>query len=145
MLVWIDPMCPEVQKEAQPSGALRRLESRWMPTDSAWVFYVAARTRRDEMMAPSMWRPWMKESKLRGAVLVDSSGSLARTLGVDRVPGAAVLDADGYLRWRGPVRPIDSTGVPQASLVLDSLLRGSALPPSDSGEDQGCPTLDRVF
>lgn len=145
MLVWIDPMCPEVQRAAQSDGALRRMESRWMQTDSAWVLYVAARTRSDEVMEPPLWRPWMKESKLRGAVLVDSAGSLARLLGVETVPSAAVVDPDGYLRWRGPLRPVDEAGNPQASLVLDSLLHGNALPAPDPGPDRGCSTAGRPF
>lgn len=146
MLVWIDPMCPEVQKSAEYDGALRKLESRWMLTDSAWVLYVAARTRPDEVMDPSMWRPWMKETKLRGAVLVDSSAHLARILGVRNAPAAVVVDQDGYMRWRGPVRAAqDADGVSQASMVLDSVLHGSALPEPDHGFDAGCPMEERVW
>lgn len=146
MLVWIDPMCPEVQRSAEYDGMLRRLESRWMPTDSAWVLYVAARTRADEVMDPAMWRPWMKESKLRGPVLMDSGAHLARILGVRNSPAAAVVDQDGYLRWRGALRATsDPDGMPQASLVLDSVLHGSALPEPDQGFDAGCPMRDRVW
>jgi hypothetical protein len=145
MVVWIDPMCPQVQDAAGSGGALRRLESRWMPTDSAWIVYVAARTQADEVMAPQMWRPWMKEMKLRGPVLVDSAATLARAFGARFAPTAAVVDQFGDLRWRGPLRARDSTGLPLASLVLDSVLAGRALPESDTGTDEGCPTLERVW
>jgi len=145
LMIWLDPMCPQVQDAAIPGGALRRMESRWMPTDSAWVVYVAARTRADQVMDPQMWRPWMKEMRLRGPVLVDSAGTLSRTLGAELAPAAAVVDGDGVLRWRGPLRPVDSTGVPLASEVLDSVLAGRALPPPDDRVDEGCPMRDRVW
>lgn len=145
LVIWLDPMCPEVQDAALPGGALRRMESRWMPTDSAWVVYVAARTRADQVMDPQMWRPWMKEMRLRGPVLVDSSGILSRTLGAELAPAAAVVDGDGVLRWRGPMRSLDSTGVPLASQVLDSVLGNRALPAPDNRADEGCRMRDRVW
>lgn len=116
-----------------------------MPTDSAWVVYVAARTRADQVMDPQMWRPWMKEMRLRGPVLVDSSGILSRTLGAELAPAAAVVDGDGVLRWRGPMRSLDSTGVPLASQVLDSVLGNRALPAPDNRADEGCRMRDRVW
>jgi hypothetical protein len=145
LVVWIDPMCPQVQEAAVSGGALRRMESRWMPTDSAWIVYVAARTRSDEVMDPQMWRPWMKEMKLRGPVLVDSAATLSRALGAGYAPAAVVVDQEGVLRWRGPVRAFDSTGLPLASLVLDSVMAGRALPTPDDRADQGCPMRDRVW
>jgi hypothetical protein len=145
LVVWLDPMCPEVQQAATPGGALRRMESRWMPTDSAWIVYVAARTRPDEVMDPEMWRPWMKEMKLRGPVLVDSAATLSRALGAGFAPAAAVVDQDGVLRWRGPLRAQDSSGLPLASRVLDSVLAGRALPTPDDRMDEGCPMRDRVW
>jgi len=145
MVVWLDPMCPEVQQAAVSGGVLRRMESRWMPTDSAWIVYVAARTRSDEVMDPAMWRPWMKEMKLRGPVLVDSAATLSRAFGAGYAPAAAVVDQDGALRWRGPLRTLDSTGLPLASLVLDSVLAGRALPAPDGRADGGCPMRDRVW
>lgn len=145
IVVWLDPMCPQVQDAASPGGVLRLMESRWMPTDSVWIVYVAARTRRDEVMDPQMWRPWMKEVKLRGPVLVDSTSALARIFGAGHAPAAAVVDQNGALRWRGPLRAVDSSGLPLASQVLDSVLAGRALPFPDNRPDQGCPMQNRVW
>jgi len=142
LLVWIDPMCPQVQEAALSGGALRKLESRWMPTDSAWIVYIAARTRSDESMDLLMWRPWMKEMRLRGPVLVDSTGFLSRSLGVFHAPGAAVVDRIGALRWRGPMQlDDDSDALPMASQVLDSVLAGRDLPISEGEGDLGCPIV----
>jgi hypothetical protein len=145
LIVWIDPMCPQVQEAALQGGALRRIESRWMPTDSAWIVYVATRTRAEESMDLQMWRPWMKEMRLRGQVLIDTTGSLSRRLGAVRTPGAAVIDRIGALCWRGPLWMDDDSGaLPLASQVLDSVLHGRDLPTWDTDLDTGCPILEHV-
>ena len=87
----------------------------------------------------------MKEMKLRGPVLVDSAATLSRVLGAGNAPAAAVVDQYGALRWRGPLRSVDSTGIPLASLVLDSVLAGRALPSPDDRADGGCPMRARVW
>jgi hypothetical protein len=142
LIAWIDPICPQVQEAAMYGGALRKLEGRWMSTDSAWIVYVSSRSHEEAAMDPKMWRPWMKEMRLRGPVLVDGGGALARSFGVARVPDAVVLDGTGRLRWRGPLRlEEDSSMAPLASDVLDSVLSGGELPGLEDDVDTGCPIL----
>lgn len=144
LLVWIDPLCPQVEHASQSGGPLRTLESRWNATDSAWVYYVAARTYPDAVLKPSMWRPWLKEMKLRGSVILDTSMSLARTLGVHSVPYAVVVGPDGDLRWKGPVQSEEEGQIPGASMVLDSVLANRPLP-ALSLKDTGCSIKDRLW
>ncbi|HNY32527.1 MAG TPA: hypothetical protein PKO15_16695 [Fibrobacteria bacterium] len=159
MLVWIDPLCPQVENASQSGGALRTLESRWNATDSAWVYYVAARSYKDAVLKPNMWRPWLKEMKLRGSVLLDTSMTLAHQLGVRKVPTAVIIDAKGNLRWKGPVQTlqraerdtVDDTlapppppPAPLASQVLDSVLadRPWNVP---STRDSGCSLQETLW
>ena len=161
MLVWMDPLCPQVENASQSGGPLRVLESRWNSTDSAWIYYVAARSFPDAVLKPSMWRPWLKEMKLRGSVLIDTSMSLAHKLGVHTVPTAVVIDAEGKLRWKGPVQGLEREAVesveddtletpplpplaPFASQVLDSVLANRPLP-EGSLRDTGCSIQETLW
>lgn len=161
MLVWMDPLCPQVENASQSGGPLRVLESRWNSTDSAWIYYVAARSFPDAVLKPSMWRPWLKEMKLRGSVLIDTSMSLAHKLGVRSVPTAVVIDAAGKVRWKGPVQALERDVVesveddtletppppplaPFASQVLDSVLAGRPLK-VPTLRDTGCSIRENLW
>ncbi|MBK9577910.1 MAG: hypothetical protein IPK50_08430 [Fibrobacterota bacterium] len=161
MLVWMDPLCPQVENASQSGGPLRVLESRWNSTDSAWIYYVAARSFPDAVLKPSMWRPWLKEMKLRGSVLIDTSMSLAHKLGVRTVPTAVVIDAAGKVRWKGPVQGLEREVVesleddtletpplpplaPFASQALDSVLAGRPLK-VPSLRDTGCSIQETLW
>lgn len=121
---WIDPTCPEVQTAAD-GGALRVLERRWMNDDRVAVLYVASMpVSGPGNLGPEEWKPWIKEMRLRGPVLLDSQMVLAKAWNVRRVPTAGIVDAKGKVRWSGPVDAIDSTGEPAFSTAVGEALEG---------------------
>lgn len=144
VLMWIDPLCPRVDSAAQSQGPLRMLESRWNSTDSVWFYYVAARTEKATVLEAKIWRPWLKEMKLRGSVILDTAMVLAKALGVDHVPAAVVLGPDMTLRWRGGLDQEEEGGPTGASLVLDSVLHDKPLPALSKARE-GCPIRDRLW
>lgn len=121
---WIDPTCPEVQT-AVDGGALRILERRWMNDDRVTVLYVASMpTSGPSGLAIADWKPWIKEMRLRGPVLLDSQRTLAKAWNVQRIPTAGIVDAKGLVRWSGPVDAMDSLGDPALSTAVGEALEG---------------------
>jgi hypothetical protein len=91
-----------------------------------------------------MWRPWLKEMKLRGAVLADSAARLAKVFFPERAPAAVVIDGSGIVRWQGSVASHFPGAQPAPSLVLDSVLAGRAAPAFPETES-GCRVQRRLW
>lgn len=125
VLAWLDPACPAVQ-DAGESGLLRALERRWMSDSRVEILYVASMAGQGgDWLAPGDWKPWLKEARLRGTVLVDSSQSLAKAWGIPRVPTAGIVDPTGMVRWGGRLDVADTTGEPIVSGAVAAILEGS--------------------
>lgn len=121
---WIDPTCPEVQTAAD-GGALRILERKWMNDDRVTILYVASMPLTGNSgLGPAEWKPWIKDMRLRGPVLLDSLRVLAHAWKVRRVPSAGIVDAKGKVRWSGPVDAVDSLGEPAVSTAVGEALEG---------------------
>ena len=141
-IVWLDPTCGDVQDAAAWEGALRLLETRWMEdTNKVWIVYAASRKSSDpSYMDAMMWRAWLKEQKLRGIVILDTNGVLAKQFGVKRVPNASIVDRSGVVRWSGAAEYADDVfGEPDVSIALDSLVHGRPVPPVRTSPVRGCP------
>lgn len=132
---WIDPTCPEVQTAAE-GGALRMLERRWMNDDRVTILYVASMpTTGGNGLGAAEWKPWIKDMRLRGPVLLDSQLVLAKAWNVRRIPFAGIIDAKGLVRWSGPVDAMDSIGDPALSTAVGEALEGrSAWSPEQDPE-----------
>lgn len=140
-LVWLDPTCADVQDASAWEGALRMFESRWMEdSNKVWIVYVASRKTTDpSYMDGPMWRGWLKEQKLRGSVVLDTTGTLAKQWGVKRVPNASVVDAAGNVRWSGAAEYADDVfGEPDLSVALDSVVHGKQVPLAKESPVRGC-------
>lgn len=141
VVVWVDPMCADVQDASASEGALRLLESRWMEDPRhVWILYVASRGAKDgSYLDGTMLKAWLKDQKLRGQVVIDEKGTLASQWGVGRVPTASVVDAAGHVRWSGPAESAnDIFGYPDVSDALDSVLQGKPAPLSPPPPTKGC-------
>jgi hypothetical protein len=141
LLVWVDPTCPDLQDLGGSEGPLKMFETRWMEDPRhIWVAYVASRRPDDpSYMDGPMWKSWLKDQRLRGQVLMDDQGLLAKQWGVDRVPTATLVDSSGQVRWSGPAElASDVFGYPDVSAALDSLLAGRPLPPAQTSPVRGC-------
>ncbi|MCB9497210.1 MAG: redoxin family protein [Fibrobacteria bacterium] len=138
VLTWIDPTCPEVQ-DAALDGTLRQVERRWLEKGGVDVFYVASQAGPGgDWLGPGDLKPWMKEAKLRGTVLLDSGQVLAKAWKITRIPVSGVVDASGNVVWAGFSDAVDSLGEPLVSRAVSSALEGAprwAGPPDDGG---GC-------
>lgn len=144
VLAWIDPTCPEVQTAAD-GGVLRILERRWMENPRVEIFYVASMgAGTKDWLEPEDWKPWLKDMKLRGTVLVDSAQTLAKAWKIRRIPSAGIVDSKGLVRWAGPIDAMDSTGEPVASIAVGNALEGrdSWVPRRDP--EGGCDLVYRT-
>lgn len=145
LLVWVDPTCPDLQDISGSEGPLRLFETRWMEDPRhIWVAYVASRKTTDpSYMDGPMWKSWLKDQKLRGQVLMDEQGILAKQWNVGRVPSASLVDSAGNVRWSGPAElATDIFGYPDVSVALDSMLAGRPLPPVQPSPVRGCALKD---
>lgn len=145
LLVWIDPTCPDLQDLGGSEGPLKLFETRWMEDPRhIWVAYVASRKPTDpSYMDGPMWKSWLKDQKLRGQVVMDEQGVLAKQWGVERVPSASLVDSAGAVRWSGPAElATDIFGYPDVSIALDSMLAGRPLPPPQASPVRGCALKD---
>jgi hypothetical protein len=145
VVVWVDPFCPDFQELGGAEGPLNLFESRWMEDPHhIWIAYVASRRPTDpSYMDGPMWKSWLKDQKLRGQVLLDGKGILAKAWKVGRVPSASVVDSLGQVRWSGPAElASDVFGYPDISLVLDSLFAGRPLPAVQASPVRGCGLAD---
>ncbi len=125
VLAWLDPACPAVQ-DASESGVLRALERRWMSDSRVEILYVASMAGQGgDWLAPGDWKPWLKEARLRGTVLIDSSQTLAKSWGIPRLPSAGIVDTAGMVRWGGRMDLVDTTGEPAVSKAVAAILEGS--------------------
>lgn len=141
MLVWIDPTCPDLQEMSGSEGPLNLFETRWMEDPRhIWVLYVASRKPQDlAYMDGQMWKAWLKDQKLRGQVLLDENGMLAKQWNVGRVPTASLIDTSGNVRWTGPAElSSDIFGYPDVSVALESMLSGNPIPPPEPSPVRGC-------
>ena len=92
---------------------------------------------------PAAIRTHVAELGARYEVLRDPAHRLLARLGFDRAALVAVLDGDGYLRWRG--NPTERLRYPERDFlaeVLPAVLRGDALPHADREPTYGCPFTD---
>lgn len=138
-LAWIDPTCAEVQTAAD-QGALKALERRWIEDARVVVVYVASTSpRHGSFLQAGDWKPWLREMKLRGPVVLDTGLVLAHAWKISRVPTGAVVDTAGAVRWEGPVDADDDSGSNAFANAVASALEGRnhAAPPTDP--PGGCP------
>jgi len=145
LLVWVDPTCPDFQDVSGSEGPLKLFETRWMEDPRhIWVTYVASRKSTDpSYMDGPMWKSWLKDQKLRGQIVMDENGILAKQWNVGRVPSASLVDSAGNVRWSGPAElATDVFGYPDISIALDSMLAGRPLPPVQPSPVRGCALKD---
>ncbi len=145
LLIWVDPTCPDIQDLSGSEGPLNMFESRWMEDPRhIWVTYVASRPAVDpSYMDGPMWKSWLRDQKLRGQVVMDETGSLARIWNVGRVPTASLVDSSGLVRWSGPAEyASDIFEYPDISIALDSMLSGKPVPPAQASPVRGCALFE---
>lgn len=150
VMEWMNPYCDANGKHYN-SRKLPKLQAKWNDDDVVWLMINSYQPGQEGYVSANVARYLLMSTgaKVDGFVS-DSSGELAKTYGVDRVPLAVIIDREGSLVYQGSFD--DHEGGDPAGLleapshiddVLGSLVKGEK--PSKSGsKPNGCPFLEKA-